>query len=237
MCGGSLSTPERVMTNRPALGRVARVSARITSPQLIGRGPQLLRLAALSDTAASGSFALALVKGDAGIGKTRLVREFERSPACEDALVLRGSCLAIGGEDTPFGPLVRALRGVPADVLAAVAATLPEVMVAELATLIPTFPHSPELLRDSSRGAQGRQYEYLLELLGRIAESQPVVLIIEDIHWADPSTRHFLLFIATNARHERVLVIATHRLHEGADLHELELYIGRLERCAPVASI
>src|SRR4051812_22530637 len=117
------------MTTAGPTGRVARVSARITSPELIGREAQLQRLAELSVTAAGGTFALALVMGDAGIGKTRLVREFERSPACRDALVLSGSCMAIGGEDTPYGPLVRALRGVPRDVLTAAAATLPEVMV------------------------------------------------------------------------------------------------------------
>jgi DNA-binding CsgD family transcriptional regulator len=217
--------------------KVARVSSGIASPRLIGREPELARLASLSAAAGTGTFALALVKGDAGIGKTRLVGEFAGSAASRDTLVLSGSCMAIGGEDAPYGPLVRALRGVPADELEAAARALPEVMVAELTMLIPTLSHTPELLRESSRGAQGRQYEYLLELLARIAESRPVVLVIEDIHWADPSTHHFLLFIARNARRERVLVIATYRLHDAADLQAMELYLGELERCATVASI
>lgn len=210
---------------------------RIASPHLIGREAELQRLSELSAAAARGAFTLALIKGDAGIGKTRLVREFERSEACADALVLSGSCMAIGGEDTPYGPLVRALRGAGAETLRTAIDTLPEVMRAELAMLIPTLSHTPALPRDSSRGAQGRQYEYLLELLGRIADSQPVVLVVEDIHWADPSTRHCLLFIARNARRERLLVLATHRLHDAADLHAAELYIGQLERCETVASM
>lgn len=210
---------------------------RIASPHLIGREAELQRLTELSAAAARGAFTLALIKGDAGIGKTRLVREFERSAACADALVLSGSCMAIGGEDTPYGPLVRALRGAGAEALQTALDALPEVMRAELTMLIPTLSHTSPLPRDSSRGAQGRQYEYLLELLGRLADSQPVVLVVEDIHWADPSTRHCLLFIARNARRERLLVIATHRLHDAADPHAGELYTGQLERCETVASM
>ena len=83
----------------------------------------------------------------------------------------------------------------------------------------------------------GRQYEYLLELLARLADEAPVVLIIEDLHWADPSTLDFLSFVARNARSERVLLIATHRLHDGRDLQALERYIDQLERCPAVETI
>ena len=64
-----------------------------------------------------------------------------------------------------------------------------------------------------------------------------MVLVIEDIHWADPSTLDFLSFVARNARGERVLLIATHRLHDGRDLQALERYVDQLERCPAVEPI
>ena len=185
---------------------------RISSPRLIGREPELARLQELYARAVSAAFTLALVKGDAGIGKSRLVRELEASDALADALTLRGSCFPIAGEEAPYGPLVAALRDVPAERLEAAAAGLAESVIAELALLLPALGRQAPAGRDGSRGAQGRQYEYLLELLARLADDTPVVLIVEDIHWADPSTLDFLSFVARNARSERVLLVATHRL-------------------------
>lgn len=209
------------------------MSERITSPRLIGREAELQRLRQLWERAAAGTFTLALVKGDAGIGKSRLVREFE-SP---DAKVLRGSCFPIAGDQAPYGPLVAALRGVEPAALQAVANRLPQPVVAELAILLPALSRHAPASRDGSRGAQGRQYEYLLELLARLADETPLALVIEDIHWADPSTLDFLSFVARNARDERVLLIATHRLHDGRDLQALERYVAQLERCPAVEPI
>ena len=213
------------------------MSQRITSPRLIGRESQLDRLRQLYARAVSASFTLALVKGDAGIGKSRLVHEFESSDVTGGALTLRGSCFPIAGEEAPYGPLVAALRDVPAKRLEAAASGLPESLIAELAILLPALGRQAPAGRDGSRGAQGRQYEYLLELLARLADEAPVVLIIEDIHWADPSTLDFLSFVARNARSERVLLVATHRLHDGRDLQALERYVDQLERCPAVETI
>ena len=187
--------------------------------------------------AATGTFTLALVKGDAGIGKSRLVRELEASSPLADALTLRGSCFPIAGEEAPYAPLVAALRDVPPERLETAAARLAESMIAELALLLPALGRQAPAGRDGSRGAQGRQYEYLLELLARLADEAPVVLVVEDIHWADPSTLDFLSFVARNARGERVLLVATHRLHDGRDLQALERYVDQLERCPAVETI
>jgi DNA-binding CsgD family transcriptional regulator len=211
------------------------VTQRITSPKLIGREAELERLERLCARAIGGSFALALVKGDAGIGKSRLVREFEEAVA--GATTLRGSCFPIAGEEAPYGPVVAALREVPAEPLEAAADRLPPAVIAELAILLPALGRRAPAARDGSRGAQGRQYEYLLELLARLADEAPLVLIIEDIHWADPSTLDFLSFVARNARAERVLVVVTHRLHDGRDLQALERYVDQLERCPAVEAI
>ena len=213
------------------------MSQRITSPRLIGRDAELARLQQLCAHAVEGTFTLALVKGDAGIGKSRLVRELEASEAAAGVLTLRGSCFPIAGEEAPYGPLVAALRDVPTERLEAAAGRLPESLIAELAILLPALGRQAPAGRDGSRGAQGRQYEYLLELLARLADDAPVVLIIEDLHWADPSTLDFVSFVARNARKERVLLVATHRLHDGRDLQALERYVDQLERCPAVETI
>ena len=217
--------------------RVSSVSERITSPRLIGRESQLQRLRQLWARAVSGTFTLALIKGDAGIGKSRLVREFEASDTAAGALILRGTCFPIAGEEAAYGPLVAALRDLPDERLKTAASRLPDAVVAELAILLPALGRQAPARRDGSRGAQGRQYEYLLELLALLAGEAPVVLIIEDIHWADPSTLDFLSFVARNARNERVLLVATHRLHDGRDLQALERYVDQLERCPAVETI
>jgi len=215
-------------------GTVAGVT-RICSPQLIGRGSELARLGELRRRATEGLPCVALVKGEAGIGKSRLVGEFINSVEAGDGGVLRGNCFPIAGEDAPYGPLLSALRGVPGEMLEAAAEGLATAIRAELSMLIPALPHPTEGARDASRGAQGRQYEYLLELLARLAGTQPLVLVIEDIHWADPSTLDFLSFAARNALRERLLIIVTYRLHDGS--RPLDRYVAELERCAAVESI
>ncbi len=105
---------------------------RISSPRLIGRDLHLQRLRRLFAQSASSTFTLALIKGDAGIGKSRLVQEFASSAPLADALTLRGSCFPIAGEEAPYGPLVAALRDVPAEQLQAAASRLPQALIAEL---------------------------------------------------------------------------------------------------------
>ena len=121
----------------------------------------------------------------------------------------------------------------PPERLETAATRLAESVSAELALLLPALGRQAPAGRDGSRGAQGRQYEYLLELLARLADEAPVVLIVEDIHWADPSTLDFLSFVARNARGERVLLVATHRLHDGRDLQALERYVDHSSAARP----
>ena len=133
--------------------RVRAVPQRISSPRLVGRESELARLQALYARAVSAAFTLALVKGDAGIGKSRLVQELEASDPLADALRLRGSCFPIAGEEAPYGPLVAALRGVPAERLEAAARGLADSVIAELALLLPALGRQAPAGRDGSRGA------------------------------------------------------------------------------------
>jgi DNA-binding CsgD family transcriptional regulator len=169
-------------------------------PPLIGRESPLR---ALRD-ALRAPPALFLLSGEAGIGKTRLVTEVEAS----GCLVLHGDCLEFGGEAIAYAPVAAALRGLPQDWLDAhLAATTGEAARA-LAAVLPR--------EIAGAGAPAAQlHELLLDLLGRLADAHgPVLLVLEDIQWADRSTLALLAFLARNLRDERLVALATLRVDD-----------------------
>ncbi|HEX8132267.1 MAG TPA: AAA family ATPase, partial [Actinomycetes bacterium] len=110
----------------------------------------------------------------------------------------------------------------------------PEPAGAELARLLPELglpaaggPPPPSLDLGS---AQGRLFELLLGLLERLAEQRPTVLVVEDLHWADRSTRDLLAFLHRNLRHGRVLLVLTYRSDELHRRHPLRPWLAELER-------
>ena len=137
--------------------------------------------------------------GESGVGKTRLVSEFE---ARADVPVLVGHCLELGGTTFPYAPLVEALR--------------------PLGESVPDAASQPQV------------FEALLALFDRLG---PVVLVIEDLHWADPSTRDFLVFLVRNARTEPVFLLATYRSDELHRRHPLRPVLAELERAPRVERI
>src|SRR4029453_8045360 len=76
---------------------------------------------------------------------------------------------------------------------------------------------------------QSRLFELVLGLLGRLAEQAPLVLVVEDLHWADRSTRELLAFLVRNLRRERVLLVATYRDDEPGQ-QRLGSYLAELDR-------
>ena len=148
--------------------------------------------------------ALFLLSGEAGIGKTRLVAEVEAS----GCLVLHGECLEFGGEGLAYAPVAAALRGLPQDWLDAHLAAATGEAARALAAVLPR--------EVAGAGAPAAQlHELLLNLLGRLADARgPVLLVLEDIQWADPSTLALLAFLARNLRDEPLVVLATFRVDD-----------------------
>jgi predicted ATPase len=185
----------------------------LSSRAVIGREVPLRALGEALESAAAGRPSLALVSGEAGIGKTRLVAEIEA--AADGFLVLHGECMEFGGEELAYAPIAAALRSLPADWTAAWLDELPAEARGVLAAVMPR--ESP------GAGGPGRLHELLLDLLGRLPA--PVLLTIEDIHWADQSTLALLAFLARNLRSERVAVVVTFRLEDA-----LRRRVGELSR-------
>ncbi len=209
------------------------MARRLSSPIFVGRTNELQTLVDAADVAASGGAALVLVGGEAGVGKTRLVAEVAAGLRDHDWLILEGGSVALGDDGLPFGPIVQALRALVRDVdpdRIAIAAgpLLPELarLVPELAIVAGDGPRSG----DHVEWLQTRIFEGILRLLGRLGEGSPVLLIIEDLHWADRSTRDLLAFLARNARDERLLIVGTFRTDELHRRHPLTSWLAEAER-------
>ncbi|HEX4258571.1 MAG TPA: AAA family ATPase [Streptosporangiaceae bacterium] len=209
------------------------MSVSVVSPVFIGRRRELASLATLLGQAAERVPAFALIGGEAGVGKTRLVRELTGSAAGLGFLVLTGQCVELGAEGLPLAPLVDALR------------TLTRVMApddlagvlgpagASLARLLPELTPGADAPGAGGAGAdlhKSQLLEMVLGLLDRLSTRQPVVFGIEDLHWADQSTLDLVAFLVRSLRDSRVLVLATYRSDELHRRHPLRPLLASWER-------
>lgn len=198
----------------------------VTRP-LIGRRTELAALRTVLDGAAGGVPAMALVGGDAGAGKSRLLEELADGARGGDWTVLVGNCVPIGDQGLPYLPVVDVLRQ---------AETLDPVLVAEQAERRPALgallPHLAAAATGADTGQiQGRLFEAILRLVVELARARPVLIVIEDLHWADRSTRDLLAFLARTARDGRFAVVASYRtddLHRRHPLRPLVVELGRV---------
>jgi ATP/maltotriose-dependent transcriptional regulator MalT len=216
-------------------GMLVGVRAHEVSPAFVGREAELATLADACERARGGTPGAVLLGGEAGGGKTRLVGEFtERLRG--DALVLVGGCLELSTAGFPYAPFTAALRQLVREAGAAeIAALMPRDGARDLARLLPEFGEPPADRDPDS--ARARLFEQMLVLLERLAESRPLILVVEDAHWADRSTRDLLVFLLRNLLHTAVLVIVTFRsdeLHRG---HPMRPVIAELERIEGVVRL
>jgi DNA-binding CsgD family transcriptional regulator/tetratricopeptide (TPR) repeat protein len=208
------------------IGGVAR---RVSSPVLVGRDAEVVRLNAALDRAAAGRPAILVVAGEAGVGKTRLVAGLLGRAGERGAVALSGGCLDVGEGVLAYAPMVEALR-----LLVGVldAGELERVLGGargELARLVPELG-SPDGGRPAEAPlAPTRLFELLLGVLHRLAERGPVLLVVEDLHWADQSIRDLLGFLVRNLRGGVALVL-TYRSDELHRRHPLRPFLAELDR-------
>jgi DNA-binding CsgD family transcriptional regulator/tetratricopeptide (TPR) repeat protein len=205
------------------------------SPVLAGREDELTVLLSAFDAAAAGRPASVLVGAEAGGGKSRLAAEFAARVRGR-ALVLTGGCVELTAGGLPYAPFVAALRGLVRERGAAqVAGMLPGQAGGELAILLPEFG-APSPGGDPQT-ARVRLFELLLALLEALAEDQPVVLVVEDMHWADLETCDLLSFLVRNLRDAAVLLVVTFRSESPPRDHPLRRLLAGLERMDGVTSL
>ncbi len=228
---GAAPIPSTAFEPRAVSGDTSLVRARLTSSRFVGRQTQLAELELAYREALDGNPRLILVSGDSGVGKTRLLAEVERS--LDGALVLKGQCLEQGEMELPYAPLLGALRPLVRDQDGALEA-LSAASRVNLATLLPSMGAPPSDGAGGSGDGQLRLFESLLELVHLLGEREPVLIMLEDVHWADRSTRAFISFLARSLIEERVLLVLSFRsdeLHRKHPLRPLLAELGRLDNC------
>jgi DNA-binding CsgD family transcriptional regulator len=200
----------------------------VTAGRFVGRTQELAQLRDLLARAAHGEPLVALLGGEAGIGKTRLAEQLAATASQQGVRVLRGACVPLGEEGLPFAPVTQALRDLDAAELEAVAGPAR----AELGRLLPDLPWGGEAAAGPAvvGAGQGRLFELLLGVIERLAANAPLMLVMEDLHWADRSTRDLVAFLAASLRSGRVLLVLTFRSDELDRRHPLRELLGELAR-------
>jgi DNA-binding CsgD family transcriptional regulator/tetratricopeptide (TPR) repeat protein len=195
----------------------------MTSRALIGRDDELRALTAVVSAAREGSAAIALVAGDAGIGKTRLVSAAVEQLRSDGFVVAVGGCVQLGSVSVAFAPLAEALRQLHGQI--------DDAELTERAGALQT------LLAGGAADAGGSVLDRLLSFLIDLGRERPVLLVLEDLHWADASTRDLVAFLGRNLRDARVALVLTYRDDEVHRRHPLRAVLSTLERDADVERI
>ena len=206
------------------------MSGRAVSPVLVGRDEQMAALEAAFGSVRQGGPSAVLLGGEAGVGKSRLVGEFGTAAASAGARVLTGGCLELGTDGLPYAPFTAVLRDLVHEMGAdAVAAMLPGRTTRGLARLLPELGE-PDAGGDPGE-ARARLFEEVLAALEHLAAQSPVVLVIEDAHWADRSSRDLLTFLIGNQRAmSGLLIVVTFRSDELHRTHPLRPLLAALDR-------
>lgn len=181
----------------------------VPTARMVGRGTELEQLESALRRAADGETASVLVAGEAGIGKSRLLREF-REHASQHALVLTGLCLDYGATPAPYGPLPAIVRGALADLGDPVAEAAGPAREA-LRLLLPELGAVPS---DRARSGPEGLREAIANVLETAAARRPVVVLIEDLHWADDATLSTLSFLLRVLAGQPILFVVTCRVDE-----------------------
>ncbi|MCD9876621.1 helix-turn-helix transcriptional regulator [Streptomyces guryensis] len=210
------------------------VETRSVSPVFVGRAEELDTLNDALAQAAAGTPQALLIGGEAGVGKTRLVEEFATAACRAGAVVALGGCVEIGADGLPFAPFstaLRALRRELPDQLAAAAAGQEE----ELTRLLPELGETSGGRHDEE--GMARLFELTVRVLERVAADRTVVVALEDLHWADASTRHLLAYLFRTLRTGRLVVLATYRADDIHRRHPLRPLLAELDRLRTVRRV
>ncbi|MFF9014609.1 AAA family ATPase [Streptomyces sp. NPDC014870] len=211
------------------------VETRSVSPVFVGRAGEIAALTDALVRATDGEPQALLVGGEAGVGKTRLIEEFVAAACDRGAYVAVGGCVEVGADGLPFAPFSTALRSLSRrlpDELAAAAAG----QEGELARLLPELgdvgSHEP-----SHEDSTARLFELTVRLLERLADDRTIVLVLEDLHWADASTRHLLSYLLRTLRRGRIVVVATYRSDDIHRRHPMRPLLAELDRLRTIRRI
>ncbi len=209
---------------------------------LVGRASELASLLAGVDRAAAGRASTVLLAGDAGVGKTRLLDELAARASARGVRVLTGHCVDLGDVGLPYLPFVDLLRPVGADPELAPASSANQVLAPLLAGRPSSLPAPVPEGRDLGRPLPHRAapppvddgrlqlFESVAALICELAGAGPLLLVLEDVHWADRSSRDLLRYLLARLSDEPVAVVASYRADDLHRRHPLRPLLAELVR-------
>jgi DNA-binding CsgD family transcriptional regulator/tetratricopeptide (TPR) repeat protein len=190
----------------------------------VGRVDELGRLATALEDARRGRAVAVFVSGETGVGKSRLLSELIAFAEEEGIAVLKGAAIDIA-EDAPFWPVRGALRAFLRSPRYDWATQFLTPWWDELAVMLPT-----------GRGGEGNSVrssstalDMLVQVIAALSEHGPLIVVIEDMHWADRSTRALLLYLLANLTDEPVLLVSSYRVDGSGDSHPLRVFLDELQ--------
>ena len=215
--------------------------ARSAKNHSVGREEELNRLRRTFASVSEGAGVMLTVSGEAGIGKTTVVEDFIGDLEEPAAWVGRGRCSERLAETDAFVPILESLdrlvRGESGDVAAQLMKTVAPTWYVQVA---PATDESAEILaREAKSASHERMRREFVSFFEELSRTRPVILFLDDLHWADASTCDLLAYLAARLRNLRILVLLTHRHAEMQARHHpflpLRLDLGRLGVCQDLA--
>ncbi|MEV1009583.1 AAA family ATPase [Streptomyces sp. NPDC049881] len=207
--------------------------SRTVSPVFVGRRTEREALSAALAEAAAGRPQAVLISGEAGVGKTRLAEEFLAGARASGAVTAIGACVEAGADGLPFAPFAAVLRALHhrlGDELTRAAAGFG----GELARLLPELGTQEATPPTREQEGRTRLFELTARLLENLSETTTLVLVIEDLHWSDRSTRELLGYLFRSLQHGRLLLVTTYRSDDIHRRHPLRPFLGELDRLRSV---
>ncbi len=201
--------------------------------RFVGREPELAKLRAAAAAAALGKFRLVMIAGEAGVGKTRLAREFTDADGSKMACVLRGRCVESDGA-VPFRPFIEALRpyaeALSDDELHDHTSSDPGVLASFFPGLDSRLGGVAASTSVEVEGQRLRLFEAITNFLRTAASRAPLLLFLDDLHWADRTSMLLLQHVSESIGDARMLILGAYRDHEVEDAHPLGTVISTLRR-------
>ena len=201
---------------------------------LIGREAEMARLEQLMDRAFSGRGLLVGIEGEAGIGKSRLAAEISERTQARGGRVLVGRCYE-SERMLPFAPWVEALRGAGLERDRSALEELAPLWRAELARILPELVEPA--LPPAGASEATRTFEAVGQLLERLARRHPLLIVLEDVQWADETSIRLGAFLGRRVANLPVLIVGTGREEETRDVPLLRRTRDELARSGQVAGV